>query len=87
MKHYRILEIKGNEKKYIIQYLQKFFFGLYSWKNLNSESYRKYEDALLKVKSIIQQSDYQTSLYGFHYVDAYKLFKQRQKDKYRLNIN
>ena len=88
MKHYRILEKKGENKQYIIQYLQKLFFGLYFWKKvkiLNAAgekiTYSKYDEALNSVKSIIKQQDYETPELGYHYIDAYKIFKFRDNNK------
>lgn len=83
MKHYRILEKKiinditngVGKKEYIIQYLQKLFFGLYYWKKLNNVKYYKYEEAFNEVKQLINQSDYDNEKFGYHYVDAYKVFK------------
>ena len=75
MKHYRILERKGDKKEYIIQYLKKFIFGLYFWKKVDNTIYNKYEEALNGVKKIINQNDYETPTLGFHYIDAYKIFK------------
>ena len=80
MKHFRILEIKGKNKYYIIQYIKKNFIGLYSWKKLNNEKYNNYDEALTQVKNSIIQSDYSTSTIGYHYIDAYKLFKQKNKE-------
>ena len=74
MNHYRILETKNN-KQYTIQYLKPLFFGLSYWKYLDNKTYRKYEDALNGVKKVITQSDYETKTIGYHYVDAYKIFK------------
>lgn len=80
MKHFRILEIKGKNKHYTIQYLKNTFFGLQSWRKLNNVKYNKYDDALTEVKNVINQSDYETSSLGYHYIDAYKIFKQRSKE-------
>ena len=77
MKHYMILETK-KDKKYTIQYLKKTFFGLNYWKNLNNNKYNKYEDALNEVRKVIKQVDYETSVFGFHYIDAYKIFKSKE---------
>lgn len=76
MKHYRILEIKEDQKSYIIQYLKP-FFGLFFWKKANDSIYTKYDDALNDVKKLINQEDYDTKYKGYHYIDAYKLFKPR----------
>jgi hypothetical protein len=78
MKHYRILEKRVENKLYVIQYLKKFIFGLYFWKKVDNITYNKYEDALNQVKKIIKQEDYETSEYGYHYVDAYKIFKFKE---------
>lgn len=78
MKHYRILEIKGEKKQYIIQYLNNVFFGLFNWKKLNNTIYNKYEDAFNDVKKIINHNDYETSQLGYHYIDAYKIFKYKK---------
>jgi hypothetical protein len=78
MKHYRILEKKGEQKQYIIQYLKKLFFGLYYWKKLDKTIYYKYDDALNGVKQVLVQEDYETSEYGYHYIDAYKMFKYKE---------
>jgi hypothetical protein len=75
MKHYRILEKKEDIKIYKIQYQQKLFLGLYFWKNYYLHTFSKYEDALSEIKNIIDKSDYETSTIGYHYIDAYKLFK------------
>ena len=75
MKHYRILEKKDINKEYTIQYLQKLFFGLFYWKNANNSKYYKYEEAFNEVKKIIAQVDYDNIQYGYHYIDAYKIFK------------
>lgn len=83
MKHYRILEKKGKTKHYIIQYLSNMFFGLSYWKNhchsTLPTTYVKYEDALTAVKKVILQSDYETSDLGYHYIDAYKIFKTSKR--------
>lgn len=76
MKHYRILEMKDDQKSYIIQYLKP-FFGLFFWKKANDSIYTKYDEALNDVKKIINQEDYDTKFKGYHYIDAYKLFKPR----------
>lgn len=75
MKHYRILEKKGDKKEYTIQYLKKLFFGLYYWKKVNKTIYYKYEEAFNEVKQLISQIDYETLEFGYHYIDAYKIFK------------
>ena len=81
MKHFRILEIKKNNKKtYIIQYLKEFLFNFHIWKKLNNKTYARYEEALSDVKYVIKQEDYDNSKYGYHYVDAYKIFKYKEKD-------
>lgn len=77
MKHYRILEIKDDQKQYIIQYLKPIFFGLFFWKKVNDTIYYKYDDALIEVKKIIKNEDYNTDYRGYHYIDAYKLFKPK----------
>jgi len=79
MKHYRILEKKGGKKEYTIEYLKSTFFGFYSWKNIDNNLYYKYDDALTEVKKIIKQEDYENSKFGYHYIDAYKIFKSTQK--------
>ena len=83
MKHYRILERKVinditngiGKKEYIIQYLKKFIFGLYYWKKVNGTIYYKYEEAFNEAKKLMLQSDYEDEKYGYHYIDAYKIFK------------
>lgn len=83
MKHYRILEKKSDKsaKEYIIQYLKKFIFGLYYWKKLEgSTSYAKYEEAFNFAKKFINQEDYDNSNFGYHYIDAYKIFKTQTKE-------
>ena len=79
MKHYRILEKKGEQKQYIIQYLKKLFFGLFYWKKLDNTIYNRYEDALNGVKQVLIQSDYETPEFGYHYVDAYKILKYNKE--------
>ena len=89
MKHYRILEKKsingsttGNiieKKQYTIQFSQNFAFGLNYWKNYDNNTYYKYDDALKEIKKIIKQEDYETSEFGYHYIDAYKIFKYKDK--------
>lgn len=76
MKHYRILE-KKNQKEYTIQYLTT-FFGVQIWKKLNSTIHYKYDDALTEIKKVITPEDYEDSEYGYHYIDAYKLFKTKE---------
>lgn len=78
MKHYRILEKKGETKQYTIQYLSS-IFGLLYWKNLDSKNYSKYDEALTAVKKVIVQEDYETPTVGYHYIDAYKIFKTIKK--------
>jgi hypothetical protein len=75
MKHYRIIEEKKNKKIYTIQYLKKFIFGLYYWVSLNKVIYYKYEEALNEVKRILKIEDYENEFLGYHYIDAYKIFK------------
>jgi hypothetical protein len=85
MKHYRILELKIseaailsgniNKKQYKIQYLKKFIFGLFYWKCLDNTIYDKYEEAFSEIKKVIIQDDYDTPELGYHYIDAYKIFK------------
>lgn len=75
MKHYRILEIKTNQKYYTIQYLKNAFLGFHVWKNLNNKSYNKYDEALTDVKKYITKEDYETPSLVYHYIDAYKIFK------------
>jgi hypothetical protein len=79
MKHYRILERKGDKKEYIIQYLKKFIFGLYYWKKLEG-TYVKYEEAFNFAKKLINQEDYDNANFGYHYIDAYKIFKTQTKE-------
>ena len=79
MKHYRILEKKGEKKQYIIQYLKKLFFGLFYWKKVNDTIYFKYEEAFNETKQLIEQSDYDGLEFGYHYIDAYKIFKTPTK--------
>jgi hypothetical protein len=79
MKHFRIIEIKSTDgKSYMIQYLKYIFFELYYWKYFSKKSYNKYEDALIDIKKVIKQEDYETSKIGYHYIDAYKIFKNKQ---------
>lgn len=92
MKHYRILEKKGETKQYTIQYSKPLFFGLFYWKTINisedynpeiipdsSKTYNKYDAALTAVKKVIVQEDYETPTVGYHYIDAYKIFKTVKK--------
>jgi len=79
MKHYRILEKKGEKKEYKIQYLKKLIFGLHYWKKNNNIIYYKYEDAFNEVKQLIVQIDYDNLEFGYHYIDAYKIFKTPSK--------
>ena len=90
MKHYRILEKKENykilenkiaPKQFTIQYLKPIFFGLHTWKKLNDIIYNKYDEALTEVKKVIKQEDYETDFIGYHYIDAYKIFKTKIKEK------
>ena len=78
MKHYRILEKKGETKQYTIQYLNS-IFGLIYWNNLDNKTYTKYDEALTAVKKVIVQEDYETPTVGYHYIDAYKIFKTAKK--------
>lgn len=91
MKHYRILEKKDDTKYYIIQYTQNLFLGLFYWKNLTLTHYTKYEDSLNEVKKIILQTDYNTDTCGYHYIDAYKLFKYKEvkevKEEVKVHSN
>ena len=77
MKHFRILEVKGSNKYYIIQYLKNLVWKLSYWQNLNNKRYKKYEDALGDVKKILKKEDYESKMYGYHYIDAHKIFKTR----------
>lgn len=77
MKHFRILESKDDIKQYTIQYLKHIFFGFNIWKNFNNSIYHKYDDALSEVKKVIKQEDYETPYFGYHYIDAYKIFKSK----------
>lgn len=83
MKHYRILEKKGKIKQYTIQYLSNIIFGISYWKNYYDSVqpiiYYKYEDALSTIKKVIVQEDYDAIKYGYHYIDAYKIFKTIKK--------
>ena len=85
MKHYRILERKDITKLgsiYTIQYSKPLIFGLSYWKTLNISGdymYNKYDAALTAVKKVITQEDYETPLVGYHYIDAYKIFKTIKK--------
>lgn len=84
MKHYRILEKKiptfeNYSKQYTIQYLNMGIFGLFYWKNLDNNVYHKYEEALNAVKKVIVKEDYETPTIGYHYIDAYKIFKTTKK--------
>ena len=81
MKHFRILEAKGKNKYYIIQYINKSFLGLYIWKKFNHKKYSKYDDALTEIKNNISYSDYESSLYKYHYIDAYKILKSKNTYK------
>ena len=81
MKHYRILEKKGDKKEYIIQYTKTLFFGLFYWKKANKTIYYKYEDAFNEVKQLLKQSDYENNKYGYHYIDAYKIFRIKETPK------
>lgn len=90
MKHYRILEKKEQysllenkmiPKQFTIQYLKKAFFGFYIWKKLNDNIYTKYDLALTEIKKVIKQEDYETALFSYHYVDAYKIFKSKEVKK------
>ncbi len=82
MKHFRILEIKGSKnKQYIIQYIKKIFLGLFIWKKFNDIIYNKYEDALNDIKQNIIYNDYETTKLGYHYIDAYKIFKYKEEPK------
>jgi hypothetical protein len=87
MKHYRILEKKkiletNKEKEYVIQYLKKLFFGLFYWKKLDKNLiYNRYEDAFNVVKSLIIKTDYENIEFGYHYIDAYKIFKEPKTTK------
>ena len=76
MRHFRILEIKSTSNKvYTIQYLKDIVFGLQYWKNFNTKIYNKYEDALVEIKKVLKKEDYETPTIGYHYIDAYKIFK------------
>lgn len=85
MKHYRILERKDITKVgsiYIIQYSKPLIFGLFYWKDMyvsGEYMYSKYDAALTAVKKIISQEDYETPTVGYHYIDAYKIFKTQKK--------
>jgi hypothetical protein len=79
MKHYRILEKKQPQKEYTIQYYKPTFFGIQTWKKLNDKTYYKYDEALTEIKKVIKEEDYETKDFGYHYIDAYKLFKAKSK--------
>ena len=79
MKHYRILEKKTKQKQYKIQY-QKSFLGLYFWKS-DKRTFGKYDNALTEIKNIIKEEDYEKPDVGYHYIDAYKIFKAKKKDQ------
>jgi tRNA A22 N-methylase len=81
MKHYRILEKKGDKKEYKIQYIKSILFGFHFWKNINHDIYHKYDDALREIKKIIKQNDYETDKFIYHYIDAYKIFKSQTLNK------
>ena len=81
MKHFRILEIKGKDKHFTIEYMVNLFLGVHLWKNFNTKKYSKYEDALTDIKKIITPSDYENENIIYHYIDAYKIFKSKSKTK------
>jgi len=81
MRHFRILEIKNKNKYYMIQYQKTLIFGLSMWIKLNNDKYNKYDEALNEVKKIVEPSDYENSELVYHYVDAYKIFKNKNKQK------
>lgn len=80
MKHFRILEILDNNKYYTIQYQKSLFFGLHYWKNFDNTKYIKYDDSLNVIKNIINKNDYEKSNVVYHYIDAYKIFKHKDKN-------
>jgi len=79
MRHFRIKEIiTGESKEYIIQYTAWFWFIIKYWKTYNKLPYKKYEDALLETKKVINlEQDYtkrtKTKTINYHYVDAFRL--------------
>lgn len=80
MRHYRIKEIKKNNKKqYIIQHHNKMIAGLYFWQKSNNIIYTKYEDALNEVKRVINEDDYKSGDVVYHYIDAHKLIKSKKR--------
>ena len=67
----------GNSSEYVIQYTAWFLFIKY-WKTYNKLPYKKYEDALLEAKKVINlEKDYtkvtKNKTINYHYVDAFRL--------------
>lgn len=77
MRHFRIKEtIKDENKEFIIQYTKWFLFIKY-WKKYNKIPYKKYEDALLEVKRVLEpEKDYskkkKNKTIKYHYIDAFR---------------
>lgn len=86
MRHFRIKEIIiGESKEYIIQYTARFLFIKY-WKRYNKLPYKKYEDALLEAKKVINlEKDYtkvkKNKTINYHYVDAFRLSRNIGQNK------
>ena len=78
MRHFRIKEtIQGESARYIIQYTVRFLFIRY-WKKFNKLPFKKYEDALLEIKKVIDvEKDYtktkKDKTINYHYIDAFRL--------------
>lgn len=87
MRHFRIKEIiEGKNKEYIIQYTKTFLFFRY-WKRYNKLPYKKYEDAVLEAKKVIDLSkDYtknkKNKTINYHYIDAFKLKREVTTTKF-----
>jgi len=87
MKHYRIIEKRKNgTKQYIIQHHNRLIVGLYFWQNLNTKVYSKYDDAINGVKEVINEKDYESGDTTYHYIDAYKLLKNKKANKSKNSI-
>ena len=97
MRHFRIKEIiVGDSKQFIIQYTAWFLFIIKYWKTYNKLPYKKYEDALLETKKVIDlDRDYtkvkKDKIIKYHYVDAFRLSrnvgekKQIKREKNQAN--
>jgi len=78
MRHFRIKEIIiGESKEYTIQYTKWFLFIKY-WRKYNKLPFKRYEDALLEVKKVINlEKDYtkvkKNKIIRYHYIDAFKM--------------